>query len=80
MIFDQCLANLAGGKKKKTSILKKGDMDLDLNVVGVALGFPVTTAHYDLEYDVIWPQTAAIGIAHQLTDALNLSAEYEWYG
>ena len=58
----------------------EGDIDLDLNVVGVALGFPDTTATYDLEYDVVWPQTAAIGVAHQFTDALNLSAEAVWYG
>ncbi len=60
----------------------KGDVDLDASafVALMGLGWPDATAHYDVEYDLVWPETAGIGIAHQLTDALNVSAEFTWYG
>lgn len=47
----------------------QGDMDMDI---------ADNTAHYDLEFDFRWPQSAGIGLLQRLTDKHSISFDVVW--
>lgn len=45
----------------------------------VTLGPGAAMTPYDVAFDFTWPQTIGGGIAHQLTDAIKISADVKWF-
>ncbi|MEW5803369.1 MAG: outer membrane protein transport protein, partial [bacterium] len=65
--------------RSQDSFDMQGKFDMDVPALGnPPYNVPNTSAHYDLDFDFRWPQSAGLGLLHRLTDRHILSFDVMW--